>query len=139
MALDAVRFRWSQMPLWLQGIGVFLLVGSFYILYLTFRENPYLSPAVRVQTERGQTAVSTGPYRKLRHPMYAAFVLFAISTALLLGSWSRIRFVIFRGQNHFHSRSERSQINVPRCRGPWGERWFAASRHRPPSLLATNV
>ena len=63
MALDAVRFRWSQMPLWLQGIGVFLLVGSFYILYLTFRENPYLSPAVRVQTERVQTAVSTGPYR----------------------------------------------------------------------------
>ena len=31
MALDAVRFRWSQMPLWLQGIGVFLLLGSFYI------------------------------------------------------------------------------------------------------------
>lgn len=87
MALDAVRFRWSQMPLWLQGIGVFLLVGSFYIFYLTFRENTYLSPAVRVQTERGQTVVSTGPYRYVRHPMYAAFVLFAIGTALLLGSW----------------------------------------------------
>ena len=39
MALDAVRFRWSQVPPWLQGIGALLLLGSFYIFYLTFREN----------------------------------------------------------------------------------------------------
>lgn len=38
MALDAVRFRWSQIPLWLQVIGACLLLGSFYIFYLTFRE-----------------------------------------------------------------------------------------------------
>jgi hypothetical protein len=55
--------------------------------YRTFRENPYLSPAVRVQTERAQKVVSTGPYRYVRHPMYAAFVLFTFGTALLLGSW----------------------------------------------------
>src|SRR6266850_839319 len=29
---------------------------------LTFRENPYLSPAVRIQDDRGQTVVSTSPY-----------------------------------------------------------------------------
>lgn len=87
MALDALRFRWSQVPPWLQGLGTFLLLGSFYLFYLTFRENAYLSPAVRVQTERGQTVVSTGPYRYVRHPMYAAFVLFTLGTALLLGSW----------------------------------------------------
>lgn len=87
MALDAVRFRWSQVPPWLQGLGALLLLGSFYIFYLTFRENSYLSPAVRVQTERAQTVVSTGPYQYVRHPMYAAFVLFALSRALLLGSW----------------------------------------------------
>jgi protein-S-isoprenylcysteine O-methyltransferase Ste14 len=87
MALDAVRFRWSKVPPWLQGIGALLLLGSFYIFYLTFRENSYLSPAVRVQTERSQTVVSTGPYRYVRHPMYAAFVLFTLGTALLLGSW----------------------------------------------------
>jgi protein-S-isoprenylcysteine O-methyltransferase Ste14 len=87
MALDAVRFRWSWMPLWVQGVGAVLLLGSFYVFYLTFRENTYLSPAVRVQTERAQTVVSTGPYRYVRHPMYAGFVLFALGTALLLGSW----------------------------------------------------
>lgn len=86
MGLDAVRFHWSRLPIWLQGIGTFLLLCSFYVFYLTFRENPYLSPAVRIQAERAQTVVSTGPYRYLRHPMYAGFILFALGTALLLGS-----------------------------------------------------
>jgi len=70
MPLDAVRFHWSQMPGWLQVMGTVLLLGSFYLFFLTFRENPYLSPAVRVQTDRGQTVISTGPYRYVRHPMY---------------------------------------------------------------------
>jgi protein-S-isoprenylcysteine O-methyltransferase Ste14 len=87
MPLDAVRFRWSQMPGWLQAVGAVLLVGSFYLFFLTFRENPYLSPAVRVQTERGQTVISTGPYRYVRHPMYAGVIPFVVGTAFLLGSW----------------------------------------------------
>jgi protein-S-isoprenylcysteine O-methyltransferase Ste14 len=87
MALDAVRFRWSQVPTWLQGVGALLLVGSFYLFYLTFRENTFLSPAVRLQTERAHTVVSTGPYRYVRHPMYAAFIPFTVGSALLLGSW----------------------------------------------------
>ncbi len=87
MPLDAVRFHWSQMPLWLQMAGAIVLLCSFYLFYLTFRENPYLSPAVRVQQDRGQTVVSTGPYRYVRHPLYSGFMLFVLSTALLLGSW----------------------------------------------------
>lgn len=87
MPLDAVRFRWSQMPGWLQVVGAVILFCSFYLFFLTFRENPYLSPAVRVQTERGQTVISTGPYRYVRHPMYAAVVPFIVGTTFLLGSW----------------------------------------------------
>jgi protein-S-isoprenylcysteine O-methyltransferase Ste14 len=87
MALDAVRCRWSQVPPWLQGVGALVLVGSFALFYLTFRENTYLSPAVRIQKDRGQAVVSTGPYRYVRHPMYAAFIPFVVGTALLLGSW----------------------------------------------------
>lgn len=86
MPLDAVRFRWSHLPLWIQWVGALLLLASCYIFYLTFRENSYLSPAVRVQKERGQTVISTGPYKYVRHPLYAGFVLFALGTALLLGS-----------------------------------------------------
>lgn len=87
MSLDAGRFHWSQMPVSLQLAGAVVLVCSFYVFFLTFRENSYLSPAIRVQEERGQTVVSTGPYHYVRHPMYAGFLLFVMGTTLLLGSW----------------------------------------------------
>ncbi len=87
MGLDAGRFHWSHMPVWLQAAGALMLVGAFALLLLTARENPYLSPAVRIQSERGQAVISTGPYRYVRHPMYAAMVPHQIGIALLLGSW----------------------------------------------------
>lgn len=87
MPLDAVRFQWSQMPTWLQMIGALVLLCSFYLFFLTFRENPYLSPVVRTQQERGQIVISSGPYHYVRHPMYSAFVLLVIGTPFLLGSW----------------------------------------------------
>src|SRR5437899_3808088 len=37
MPLDAVRFHWSQVPLWLQVVGTLDLVGSFACMYLAFR------------------------------------------------------------------------------------------------------
>jgi len=86
MPLDAVRFHWSQVPVWLQVVGAIVLIGSFPLFFATFRENSYLSPMVRIQEDRGQTVVSTGPYHYVRHPMYAAALLFLLGTALLLGS-----------------------------------------------------
>ena len=94
MALDTVRFHWSKMPGWVQVLGAVLMLGSFYLLFLTFRENPFLSPAVRVQTDRGQTVISTGPYHYVRHPMYAAVIPFMVGTTLLLGSWYGFIFVL---------------------------------------------
>ena len=92
MPLDAVRFRLSRMPAWLQGAGAGILLFSFYFFYITFRENPYLSAAVRIQEDRGQTVVTTGPYRYVRHPMYSAGFLYFLGTALLLGSWCGVLF-----------------------------------------------
>jgi len=87
MPLDSMRFRWSHMPGWLQVLGALLLLCSFYLFFLTFRENAYLSPAVRIQAERGQTVISSGPYHYVRHPMYATAIILLIGTTLLLGSW----------------------------------------------------
>jgi protein-S-isoprenylcysteine O-methyltransferase Ste14 len=87
MPLDAVRFHWSQMPLLLQVVGAVALVASFLLISLTFRENSFLSPTVRIQQERGQTVISTGPYQYVRHPMYAGGLLLFLGTPLLLGSW----------------------------------------------------
>jgi protein-S-isoprenylcysteine O-methyltransferase Ste14 len=92
MPLDAVRFGWSEVPDWLQIFGALGVVLSFYIMFLTFRENAYLALVVKVQEERGQSVVSTGPYRYVRHPMYASTLLFFPGSALLLGSWWGLMF-----------------------------------------------
>jgi len=86
-AYDAARFHWSPVPIWLQGFGAIILICSFFLFFLTFRENTFLSPLVRVQQDRGQTVISTGPYHYVRHPMYAATLIFVIGTPLLLGAW----------------------------------------------------
>src|SRR5215211_7808639 len=87
MPLDAVMFGWSEVPNWLQISGALGLMVSFYIMFLTFRENAYLALVVKLQEEKGQSVVSTGPYRYVRHPMYASMFLFFPGSALLLGSW----------------------------------------------------
>ena len=94
MPLDAVRFHWSQVPLFLQVVGAMALVGSFLLISLTFRENAFLSPTVRIQQERGQTVVSTGPYQHVRHPLYTGGLLLFLGTSLLLGSWYGLLLVL---------------------------------------------
>ena len=49
--------------------------------------NPFLAAVVRIQTERGQRVISTGPYATVRHPLYAAVLIYLPANALLLGSW----------------------------------------------------
>ena len=87
MPLDAVRFGWSDVPVWLQVLGALVIMLSLYGMYLTYRENAYLYPGVKLQEERGQRVVTTGPYRYVRHPMYSCSLIFFPATALLLGSW----------------------------------------------------
>jgi protein-S-isoprenylcysteine O-methyltransferase Ste14 len=87
MPLDAVRFRWSHMPLFLQILGTLLLLVGWMLTLLAFRENAFLARMVRVQEERGHTVISTGPYRYVRHPLYAGALILFLGTPLLLGSW----------------------------------------------------
>ena len=93
ISVDAVQFHWSYVPLWLQLIGVLILLCSLYFLFLTFSENSYLSPVVRVQEERGHSVVSTGIYHHIRPPMYMTILVFIIGTSLLLGSRYGLSFV----------------------------------------------
>jgi protein-S-isoprenylcysteine O-methyltransferase Ste14 len=87
MPLDAKRFGWSpDFPLWLKGLGVAGLVGSFFLFFRSYTDNTYLSPLVRIQEDRGQRVVSTGVYGFVRHPMYLGGILMFIGAPLLLGS-----------------------------------------------------
>ncbi|AZO75053.1 MAG: isoprenylcysteine carboxylmethyltransferase family protein [Mesorhizobium sp.] len=86
MGLD-FRFGWSPVSLWAQVIGALILLVGIWICYLTMLENSFAAPVVKIQDERGQKVITTGPYSYVRHPMYAGAILYFAGTALLLGSW----------------------------------------------------
>lgn len=84
--LDA-RFGWSAIPWGLQVLGGAGLVLSMTGVYWAMANNPFLATTVRIQTERGHQVANTGPYRFVRHPMYANTLYFCWSGPLLLNSW----------------------------------------------------
>jgi protein-S-isoprenylcysteine O-methyltransferase Ste14 len=87
IGLDAKRFHWSDVPFLVQVLGFLGVVMSFVGLYFVMRANTFLAPVVRLQTDRGQRVISTGPYGFVRHPMYASVLLLFFGGPLMLGSW----------------------------------------------------
>jgi protein-S-isoprenylcysteine O-methyltransferase Ste14 len=88
MPLDARRFEWtSDFPLILKIAGGIALLFSFFFFYRSYTDNTFLSPLVRIQSERKHQVVSSGVYGFVRHPMYLAGLLLFIGTPMLLGSF----------------------------------------------------
>lgn len=85
MGLDR-RHLASDMPLALQALGLVLYLASTLFTLWVFRENSFAAPVVKLQAERAQRVISTGPYRYVRHPMYSGMILFFASVPLILGS-----------------------------------------------------
>lgn len=86
MGLDR-RTQFSDMPVALQALGLVLFVLSTLFILWVFRENSFAAPVVKLQADRAQRVVSTGPYAHVRHPMYSGMILFFAGVPLLLGSW----------------------------------------------------
>jgi protein-S-isoprenylcysteine O-methyltransferase Ste14 len=93
MALDAAHFRLSQVPSLMQGIGAVTLMLSFAIVLCAYRVNSFAAPVVRLQQERHHRVITAGPYRFVRHPIYASGGLSYLGTPLLLGSWFGLAIV----------------------------------------------
>jgi protein-S-isoprenylcysteine O-methyltransferase Ste14 len=87
IGLDARRFGWSHMPLWAEVLGAVLIALGMVLIWQTFRFNTFAAPQVRVQRARAHRVVTDGPYRIVRHPMYAGAALYLLGMPLLLGSW----------------------------------------------------
>lgn len=87
MPLDAKRYGWSAgFPLWTRIAGAVLMSVGTYVLFAALRENTFAAPVVKMQKERGQEVISTGPYSLVRHPMYAGAILLFLGGPLLLSS-----------------------------------------------------
>ena len=92
--LDAVRYRTSNMPLWLEVTGAVGIALGIYIFHVVMRTNSYATAVVRIQNERGHQVISTGPYAFVRHPMYSGAILYFLGIALLLGSWYAVGIAV---------------------------------------------
>jgi protein-S-isoprenylcysteine O-methyltransferase Ste14 len=93
MGLDH-RYGWSNVPLWLQVTGFFLLILMMVLVVHTLRENRFAAPVVRVQTERGHRVIDTGLYAYVRHPMYSSMLLYGLGVPLLVGAASGLLVAI---------------------------------------------
>ena len=83
-------FGWSpafSLPLKILSLVIILagyVLGSYALI-----ENRFFSGMVRLQTDRGQQVVSSGPYRWMRHPGYAGALLTYLAIPIFLdSSWA---------------------------------------------------
>jgi protein-S-isoprenylcysteine O-methyltransferase Ste14 len=81
------RFHWSD-NVSLAGIVLGLLIIAIGMGIVIWAElvNSFFSGAVRIQTDRGQRVIKTGPYTVVRHPAYAGGTLALIAGGLALNS-----------------------------------------------------
>jgi protein-S-isoprenylcysteine O-methyltransferase Ste14 len=82
-ALDH-RFGWSRVPAVIVVIANIFIVATFGLFVRVLRENTFAASTITV--EAGQRVISTGPYRHVRHPMYAGALLLIFAMPIALGS-----------------------------------------------------
>ena len=86
--LDVGRYQWSgQIAAGWQIAGLIGLAGSLALSAWAVRQNRFYSPVVRIQSERGHHVITSGPYRWVRHPGYAAAIVSMLCGGPALGSW----------------------------------------------------
>lgn len=85
--LDA-RFGWSAaIPPALWVVALLLAAGCQVFVLWAMLSNPFFAATVRIQDDRGQQVVRSGPYGMVRHPGYLGAVIFNLAAPLVLGSW----------------------------------------------------
>ena len=81
------RLGWTPpLPLALQLVALFAVALGYALTGWAMVSNRFFSAMVRIQTDRGHTVVSGGPYRYVRHPGYVGSIIFDLASPLALGS-----------------------------------------------------
>jgi len=85
---DRGRLHLSDgIPPWLQATGLAVVAAAYALVLWAMRVNRFFSSVVRIQFDRGQRVVTTGPYSIIRHPGYSAGILIVLASGIALGSW----------------------------------------------------
>jgi len=86
------RFEWSGgiSRIWQYGAGL-AVAGGYGVAVWAMVANRFFSAVARIQDDRGQTVVTSGPYSVVRHPSYAGAVLASLALPIMLDAlWASI-------------------------------------------------
>jgi protein-S-isoprenylcysteine O-methyltransferase Ste14 len=74
------------LPDWVGWLGALIILDAAWILLLSHRDLGR-HWTISVGLREGHTLITTGIYKYLRHPMYAAHLVWAIGQILILHNW----------------------------------------------------
>lgn len=81
------RFGWTDsLPGWAHWAGLAILIFGYSVGTWAMAVNAYFSSHVRIQRDRGQKVVTSGPYAIVRHPAYITGAIAMCGIPLLLDS-----------------------------------------------------
>ena len=86
-------FFWKLLPtpgFAASGFGAVLTAAGFAIIMAAIYENSFAAPIVEDQTDVGQVLIDTGPYARVRHPLYLGFLPFVAGISLWLESYTSL-------------------------------------------------
>jgi protein-S-isoprenylcysteine O-methyltransferase Ste14 len=89
MGLDIAN-GWAYLGMEFVIPGLMLFLGSVVLLVWAMTENKYFEVTVRIQKDRNQKVIRSGPYAYVRHPGYVAVILWAFAGPLVVGSLAGI-------------------------------------------------
>jgi protein-S-isoprenylcysteine O-methyltransferase Ste14 len=85
----------GKVSLTLQITAAVIAALGYALVVWAMTANAFFSETVRMQEDRGQTVVTGGPYRIVRHPGYVGSVTFNLVSPIMLGSlWALIPGVL---------------------------------------------
>jgi protein-S-isoprenylcysteine O-methyltransferase Ste14 len=84
--LDVGRFQLSSTGMEFLVGGVIIFVVGWGVVVWAMVENKFFETTARIQKEREQRVVSTGPYAIVRHPGYTGMILYYGCAPFIIGS-----------------------------------------------------
>jgi len=82
------RYGWTgDFPLAVLLTAFVLCAISYIPVVWATATNAFFSQIVRLQPDREQVVITSGPYHFVRHPAYAGAILFELAAPILLESW----------------------------------------------------
>ena len=78
--------------IWVSTEGTVVILLSFLFIFLVTRVNSFAASNIRV--EKDQEVIDTGPYARVRHPMYSGAIWLFVGMPLALGSWWSLGLIV---------------------------------------------